>query len=132
MDGNNCCGTTRSSARTAWQNDLAAANPVAVVGPGGTTCVKSVASNSNRQTLAGYGRPPGRRPVVLSESSTATPVASDRSIPEPRAPERAPRTRSAGLSAVSSEYYGWGRIAVVYDATAHLGDVVARDAREGS
>ena len=114
FDGNNCGESLGASARTAWQNDLAAANPVAVVGPGGTTCVKSVASNSNRQTLAGYGLRDDA--VVMSESSTAT-VASDRSTyPNLVRLASTEDTVSQGVLAVVQKY-GWQRVAIVYDAT---------------
>ena len=114
FDGNNCGESLGASAREAWRTDFAAANPVAVVGPGGTTCVKSVASNSNRQTLAGYGLRDDA--VVMSESSTAT-VASDRSTyPNLVRLASTEDTVSQGVLAVVQKY-GWQRVAIVYDAT---------------
>jgi hypothetical protein len=113
--GDNCGETLGASARTAWQTDLAAANPVAVVGPGGTTCAKSVASPDARSSLAAFAAH-ATNAVVISESSTAT-SASDRSkYPNLVRLASTEDTVSQGVLAVIQKY-GWARVAIVYDAT---------------
>ena len=112
FDGTQC---KDDSPRTAWEEVSSGFRPVASIGPGGTTCTKSVASVSNRAYLENKGVYPEDDPVVMSESSTATSV-SDRSLyPNLVRLSSSEDTVSQGVLAVAN-YYGWKRIAVVYDA----------------
>ena len=75
--------------------------PVASIGPGGTTCVKSVASTSNHLNNGtnSWGNSNDGGPVVLSESSTATPVSRSVPVPEPGEPlERIVNGQPGGYS----------------------------------
>ena len=110
------CGD--NGARTAWQS--LPVTPVASIGPGATSCVKSVTSTTNRDFL---GQPDDHQPVVLSESSTATPVSDRSQYPNLVRLSSSERIVNVALSAVTN-YYGWDRIAVVYEVS----DSWARDA----
>ena len=118
FDGTQC---KDDSPRTAWEEVSSGFRPVAAVGPGGTTCTKSVASTSNRAYLENknvypedsWGNP--QDPVVMSESSTATSVSDRNLYPNLVRLSSSEDTVSQGVLAVA-DYYGWKRIAVVYDA----------------
>ena len=108
--GDNCGESLGASARTAWQNDLAAANPVAVVGPGGSTCLKSVASVDARSSSSH-----GSDALVMSESSTATSISDRSKYPNLVRLSSSERLVMESLSVVTKHYF-WNRIAVVWDA----------------
>ena len=79
--------------------------------PGATSCVKSVTSITNRD----FGQPDGpHQPVVLSSCRRH---ARQRSIShQPRPAQQLLRIVNVALSAVTN-YYGWDRIAVVYEVS---------------
>ena len=108
------CGESLALGREAWRR-YPAVSPVAVVGPGGTTCVKSVASNdphvAGLRTALRLERR-GRHVRVVDGHERV----SDRYPTRTWCASRAPRTRSA------RGCWLWHQIrlgphAIVYDAT---------------
>ena len=108
FDQGNCGDTNDPSAYVAWTSELTPVSPVAVVGPGGSTCLKSVASVDARSSH-------GSDALVMSESSTATSISDRFNYPNIVRLSSSERLVMESLSVVT-KHYGWNRIAVVYDA----------------
>ena len=108
FDQGNCGDTNDPSAYVAWTSELNPVSPVAVVGPGGSTCLKSVASVDARSSH-------GSDALVMSESSTATSISDRFNYPNIVRLSSSERLVMESLSVVT-KHYGWNRIAVVYDA----------------
>jgi len=107
------CGEPDYSTRAAWVSDVLAVDPVASIGPGGSTCLKSVTSNDNRAIVAGYGL--RENAVFMSESSTATYILDRSLYPNVVRLSSSEKIVNEALSAVTN-HYNWNRVAVVYDA----------------
>ena len=107
------CGEPDYSTRAAWVSDVLAVDPVASIGPGGSTCLKSVTSNDNRAIVASYGL--RSNAVFMSESSTATSIADRSLYPNVVRLSSSENIVNEALSAVT-KHYNWNRVAVVYDA----------------